>query len=474
MTGSDQAQVATSRAAKLLSLLAPRLSGILNFIAHSDVSIKRKTALLDASLTHLNLDVDYEFDQTVLDLILAHYANFESLTSRGPSPHKSHTMPALARMGVRLPALDRLNDYSRSEAVRLGCYVITGANLTLLTRQDSLALDAIADASPAVYSTVIGHLDDYLAVLDQQQGEHPSVKNPESFASILNSLDPEGDLAGPANNQSIAEVVLRADPACRVDDLAGVPSAAWGALVRSGRTPLTFSNTRAYIELNGVDQDLGGQLAARHPDLVPEGTPTEGEGAISEDDRQHVALLLINASDVIPDPHTRADLAGGCNPTVWIPVEEVEPETGELAGLLIRKELIADTSDAFTSGLMPDWPTREHAMSCSKSIDTFISPEVVPANQLAEFFSSTRVRPETKLPILDALEMYPATVLRKACEPISKFAVDHSVKLDVVQLEALQTAGLPDDSLAKLLANADLPLNDLLRLLNEMSDPTIS
>ncbi len=30
----------------------------------------------------------------------------------------------------------------------------------------------------------------------------------------------------------------------------------------------------------------------------------EGEGAISEDDRQHVALLLINASDVIPDPHT--------------------------------------------------------------------------------------------------------------------------------------------------------------------------
>jgi len=262
---------------------------------------------------------------------------------------------------------------------------------------------------------------------------------------------------------ALAALVRLAAPECTIERLAAAPQEAWPALAFGRRFQPTAENIWAYVEArDSVDEALATVL--EEADTIIE------VSGIDQDARSKLATQFVNANAVLPSATKRASLAGSLALEEPVDVDGLQPERGQLPGLLLQAGVIADSEQTFASRLMVDWATREFAIVRSRKIADFMSPDVLPVDEVAGFMNASLDR-QLKEAVLSDLSAF----LRGnpgAANGVARWAVSANVALDASQLEALQAAGTAGDSMISLLYRAPaLPIDDMRALLRLMGAP---
>lgn len=184
--------------------------------------------------------------------------------------------------------------------------------------------------------------------------------------------------------------------------------------------------------------------------------------------RADTALPVLQAREALPDPQIRVGLAGSIvDPDITIPAANIEPEPGELIGLLLERGVIADDPTAFSENLMLDWPTREAALEYSEHFAEYMTPGLLPAEVLAKVFTSRRTPPRVKKKIIDNLADYAAGDDGAGIRAAAQYADQEGIALDHARLKLAVESHTADGILVRLIAHcsglAEAELRDLLR-----------
>lgn len=453
-------------------VLAPLLPELVEFtLRDAPVSRQARITLVDAALANQKHDLGYV--DGLAAFAIENYESFESLVSSDATARQAEsTIKALANVAVELPDTRRLNKSARAATIEHNTYAITETNLQLLAGVDSVALDVLLAQNKAVYDRALGSLSKYLDAIDGSIATPFSVSGGADFAAILNDADAA---ATPHGEPSLAMLVERAAPDCTVPELTAVPPRLWPALMAGRRCDLSAMNLLEYLtEFGHLDAPVAVLIADN--ESVPE------TATLTEADRTRLALAIVNAGESIPSPSQRVTLAQSLVTASPFTPNDITPERGELVGRLITAELLADDEVTFASGLLPDWPTREYAISTSSRFAGFVSPAVLPNADLPAFFASSVVRDALKREVVQQLEYFTSDAELLAGRPIARYAAGSNIELNLPNLQMLKNSGAAADDLAGLLtASAGIApeqLRDFLRSLGgvyaTLADPGAS
>jgi hypothetical protein len=197
----------------------------------------------------------------------------------------------------------------------------------------------------------------------------------------------------------------------------------------------------------------------------------QGADALDDAGRKALATALINAGAVLPSPEQRVELARSLNLDEQLQPDRLVPESGRLLGLLIEADLVPDDVETFTSDMVVDWQTREFAIHKSSDIAVFLSPDVLPAEDLVPFLSSSLVPATLKMTVL----RHPTDYVegdRARAGAMARYALANNIALTADQLEALRSAGAPDTLVVALVGEAStMATDDVRSLLRRMRPP---
>lgn len=465
----DQYFQAGTEKVKFVRLLAPRLPNVLNYLTvEAPVVHDAAPALVDAALANLADEVDYTGLEALPEYVADNYRDFPSLTEPGTPRSVSLSRPrsidSLSRLGIHIPDTRPLNPAARRRVADLGVYDVTASNLRDLTGQHSLALEVIRETSRTVYETVIERLGDYVTAARSERAA--TVEDPGRFVEVLHDIDAHGTGPGPATG----EAVRLASQRCRIDSLVDAPRWAWPALAATTRTLPSAANLLAYLdEFGSIDEN-----AAR----LLEGAPTDSEGPAGEParpdadgDLARLAAAIVN-SQAAGTPERRVATARSFAPGVTIDAASIDSEPGDLVGLLVASGLLADTAATFTSPLMTDWPTKEFAMAQSQGIAGFLSPEILRAQELRQFFPSGRIPRALKDIVLDDIATYVGTAEPVDIRAAARYSASRDAGLQPATIEFLQDRGAEDPEMIRAIANSPkLPIEAVRSALRNMSRP---
>ena len=165
---------------------------------------------------------------------------------------KPAAVDAIAKLGIQLPATAPLNSIARARVITLGAYQFNAANIEDLTKQPSLALDAIRASSEPVYSAVLERMTEYLAMIAGRQGS-TTIDDPQQFLPVLTSAH---DAA--VADEDLQRIVEAASAQCHVDAIADAPQGAWPALAATRRVTVSAANLLAYLDgMHALDESIG-------------------------------------------------------------------------------------------------------------------------------------------------------------------------------------------------------------------------
>lgn len=442
----------------LLERLSPITPEIFTYlVSEAPVDESTRLDLLDAALINWSDDVEYGLNDSVHDYVTEHVLELPVLMADVPEAEAdaARAVRMLSKAKVKLGDLAALNPAARSEAVRRSTYRITEPNILVAAGSSDIALDTLLRANDDVYEYMCWQPDEYLAMLASSATTRYAVIAPPDFEQVLWDLS----VKGRANLEKICEA---ASPDCAVADLRKSKQNAWKALVSTQRTSPSFTNVVAYVAYaGGIDDPLARLLEAR-------GATTDVDEATNED-RRKLALQILAAREVLPDPSLRVRLVGSLALAESIPADLLDPEPGELIGDLVEANVLHDDAQAFTARLMVDWPTREFAIVKSANFREFMAPEHIPVDQLAALFDSEQIPEIVKRNVLDDIAIYGVGASRDALEAAARFAVMTASQLDRGQLQLLCAGDIDNGLMVQLLANApDLLLPELRATLREM------
>ncbi|BDZ42451.1 hypothetical protein GCM10025865_17500 [Paraoerskovia sediminicola] len=436
-----------------VAALAPYCTVIFPYLLGESIEVKDglRVRLVDAALGHLGANQEYEWDEVVVDFMLAHYDRFDTLTDAATlAEATARAMDFIASMKVELPDLVGLNLAARQAAADEGTYQVNARNLQFLADRDSIALDVLFAADTRIYDTVVERLDDYLDVV---HGAHPSqhtVDGADRLAPVLSRLHSNPDSLD--SMLDLDRVVHLAAPEARVPTITDAPAVAWPVLVSECRTDPSAANLIAYLDQPRILDENVGRLLKDVESFVP-GVP------VDPSDRRRLAVSVINASEHLPSPTQRTHLAVSLDLEDYLDVAELEPQVGLLAGLLIEADIIEDEAATFIGPFLDDWSAREHAITKSAAFSTFLDPQVLPAKHLAPFFTSTRIDPALKTAVLERLGEFLPVDARDAANAAGRHALARRVELGFEHLQALH-AGAADTAIMVELISRGASLSD--------------
>ena len=201
--------------------------------------------LIDAALASSGAEIGEPSTSEFAELVIEHYARFSSISTPAPTSSQAMVVPkpaavdAIAKLGIQLPATAPLNSIARARVITLGAYQFNAANIEDLTKQPSLALDAIRASSEPVYSAVLERMTEYLAMIAGRQGS-TTIDDPQQFLPVLTSAH---DAA--VADEDLQRIVEAASAQCHVDAIADAPQGAWPALAATRRVTVSAANLLA-------------------------------------------------------------------------------------------------------------------------------------------------------------------------------------------------------------------------------------
>lgn len=438
---------------KFIEGVAPLVPAIFDWLITEDSG--SSPVRVDAALRNWDPKLTYSLGGAVRSYFEDHTAEIASLTGGGSTDDAAKAMLLIAESGAVLPSLRPLSPEALLAAANQSCYRITVENLRLLTGVQAIALDTIREAAVDVYQHVLEELVQYLEVVQRSNDGDFTVARPEAFAQVIHDVH-----AAQTGRDILAAVIEGAAPDCCVPDLKSVPAAAWDALAGALRTKATFENVTGCIDNLG---EVSPGLAML---LQSEMSIREVEGA-DDSAKTELAITLLASREALSDQGLRVRLAGslvdrGCH----IPAANVEPESGNLIGLLLKRSVIADDPSAFSSELMLDWPTRESAIEGSKLFVDYMTPEILPAEELPKLFASTRIPPPVKKEVLERLVDYAAGD-SAGVRAAARYADTEGIRLDYARIKLAVQSDSEDRILVRLIAQAldltEAEMRDLLR-----------
>ncbi|MFC8190832.1 P-loop NTPase fold protein [Cellulomonas sp. NPDC057328] len=441
------------RKSRLVAELTPRCSTIFEFLiadAPSDLS-----ELVDAALVSwLDEDKDaYAPSDHVRAWIEHSYTELDCLRSNTPPEHVEKAVQMIAHQGAVLADVTSLSSEARRVLLTVPAFQITAANLVAVTGTNDLSLDSLRAASPIVAEHMIENLPSYLAAYRDGSDTRWTTSDQDGFLALITD-------AASRHPRDAAALVTNASRACSIPDLTAAPTALRSVLVTDLRVPPTFANVWAYVGWEGhIDEALAVLLT--HSGAITELGDDPGE-------RAQLAVAILHAADVLPDPELRVRLAKSLQPGT-ITAEELQSDSGgrsalsnpspnRLIGLLISEGLIDDDEYAFQPALMTDWPTVEFAIGRSKRYREFVGPKTLHPAHVPDLLASPKISSSVKDAVvsrlIDFVNASPATA-----EPIAQHVVAHRLALDARRISAL-AGNVADTAVAAMLAESGDVLSD--------------
>lgn len=410
--------------------------GVLTFIVESVDAVEGAALrLIDAALSGLNEDVEYDVSDALRLALEGHYADLPSMTNETYAHLAERIADVLKDAEVRIDDLRPLSTALRAAAVSRSLYPITRVNLlAALPDGTGLALDQIRAADETVDKHVLAHANDYLETL---MADELTVSGPDAFIAVLE------DVLATAPD-ALQQVVTRAAPECIVGDLDEVSDGAWTALAAADRFPASAANITRYIDvMGGIDEALAGRLARA-------GTITTTE-ADEQSAREELALKILAAREVIADQDLRVRLVLSLSLEEALPLDRITPEKGDLIASLIREELLDDDEDAFnlTKGL--DWPSRERAIVASSHFASFLSRSGLASAEVPLVLASEEIHPDVREDLVLSSSAFVADGDRAAFVAVAQYAAAHEIPVTLSELARMASAGVDARTVMALL-----------------------
>jgi len=446
----------------------------------------QRTELVDVALANSNREVDYTLDDVVRAYLQANYTLLPVLVdslahdetganadSQENSMHRQrqvrNAVTTMSRAGFVCEDLRPLNMLATRLIVENDCYTMTAANLrTALHNPTSLSLDRIRSANADVYEDVLQQPDRYLEALandslftteaeaetrmnaarghraaapgmaDQARTEW-TVEDPAAFSDVVT------DLADHPKAQAVA-LISRAHPDCAIRELRTVPDTTWEALAQCQRFAPTLGNVTTHIEYVGeLDKDLAALLSSEGAIFVPQSGQDSPEQPL-EEAKIEVAETILKSVRTIPDPAMRVRLVASLDLKAWFPLDRVQPELGQLLGLLIAAQVCADSAATFELFDTSDWPTLHHAVRRSKKFKDFMTPELLSTEMVVRLLESPDISGEVKISLLKRFDEFVPAGHRAALTAAGRVALATSTPLGARQIRAI-AAGTGEPSL---------------------------
>jgi macrodomain Ter protein organizer (MatP/YcbG family) len=463
LVGSDDQEIAfvnhylsIGRAkVEFVEQLTSRLPNIFSLLAKA-ASLDRaeRARLIDAAIAYQSADIEYEFSDELRTFVESDYGSFPSLTLESKDALAQETVKFVVSSGACLPTVRELSDAVCNELSHTRAYKLNVENLERVARTDSIALDLLKTTNREIYDYALVNISEYLKANRAWPRTIFTIGSPEQFVAILNGSqgwteeDYEGLVYGSATD-------------CMVAELEQVPNKAWRSLVSSLRVTMTFENVSSYVQWAGeIDKNLAFPLS-----LADEIIDVDSVGI---EERMDLALKIINSSAELQIAANRVALARSLSPGP-LPTAAIEPEPGEVVGLLIEAELIEDDEDAFTARLMTDWKTLEFAISKSSNFEGFVSPNTLESRYIASVMRSPLIGLATRRQILHRLSKFDI-VPKDAYEAIAECGLQGKLKLTATGIEIVRKGGVPQTTIIKLLAQAEtrISVDDLRQMLRSL------
>ena len=131
-------------------------------------------------------------------------------------------------------------------------------------------------------------------------------------------------------------------------------------------------------------------------------------------------------------------------------------ESGQLIGILIAEQVVADDEETYALALNVDWNTREFAISRSKDFASFMTPEQVPDGDITPLIRSEVVPQGVKTAVLAQSAEFAADADRATLTVLAQYAIEKGERVAVAELTRWALARVDAQLIVKL-AEKQLP-----------------
>jgi hypothetical protein len=449
---------------ELFRELSAHWSDIFAFIAEDPgISEDMRPALFNAALFGISPETKYLATERIEAFLRDRYDGLSVLTNTTDQIRVDRLGKTLEDFAIKLPSLNALSGPMRNQIVSRNLYDLTEANLRdALPKGTNLSLDGIESASPAVFSYLLDNLEQYLGIIEA--GKDPTILDPGRFIRLLERVAGQGETA------SLARLVKKAAPDCRVESLVEIENQTiLPDLALDLRFPTTYDNIQAYIKAQeGIDSALAVLLEAQ-----PEILWADDEGIarrLADSEVLDLAVAVLNRHDISARARVKTVQSLQLEESSRIPAGSVEPEEGDLFSLLLESSIIEDTAESYKRVEELPWPTKEGYIRKSKDFAGYLASLQISHEDLISMMQSSKVPDAVKAAIVEGLPDTAHLANRSALSTIAEYALDKNMELPATSLQQLAEGKVQPELVVKLIAPVleDLTKTELIGILGAL------
>lgn len=401
----------------------------------AELEEEKRLDLVNIALSAMTEKLKYQTSAAVGEYLEASYADFSVLSCPDTGVRQLQRIASLFLAAeVRLPLLEPLSEAARQVFVGSNLYEINLDNLLVaIDSHENLPLDKIRDSSEDIYNYVLINLGSYLSAVAAVSA---TIASGSEFIAVVEDVLAEDE-------EQLSGTIAHASEDCIVKDLDGVSEGAWLALAEHKRFSATFSNVTSYIRsIGGIDANLGRMLSSAQEitDL----------GAAEDDAKVQLAKAILVAKEHIPFPAVRVGLVDSLALGVYLHMEGIPPEEGELFALLVEYDIVEDSAETYVHLAGTKWPTRERFIQSSAKFTDYITPDLL-RGDLASLLSSEKVDPRVKISLVERADEFIESSNNEDMTQLSRSAIHHRTQLSSHVLSVLAANGVPAEEIVVLL-----------------------
>jgi hypothetical protein len=431
-------------------------------VADEGVPTDVRTQLVGAALLAAAPNGAYDLGPEVANFVVDHYTEMSAFAEAHSTAEQEAVVAMLRRAGVLLPTAAGVHEDLRTLIVENSLYELTAESLrAALGVSGAVTLDAV-QANAAVYAYCLTNLEGYLDAVEADGATEYSVASPKTLVHALKAAE--------HNEGALERLTESASPDSALRLLTDAPTYAWTALAAAKLFRASMANLDAYwAEVGNIDEHLGGLLvSAGVIHVVDDGVDgVDGEAESAESDHAAVAVTLLNASQAIPSPQDRVQLARSLELPEPLQATQISPEESNLFALLIEHGLVPDEASTFTHLRAGGQAAVMPAIVASGRVEEFLTPDLV-SGMVTALFATPDVSAKVGQQVLDGLAEFVPTDEGEPLAAAAKFAVQSGTALPVEQIHRVARSCRDAPLTVRLLALASPTGSDIAAVLADL------